>query len=296
MPPVPSFAIRLSPQGRRAVVAVLWMSAVVGLLLGIETLVLHLSTDPLIDIKRYYLAGQRLNEGLPLYGQTSSDTTATYLYPPLLAILFRPLAMLPYPVVAALWETLVLLSFALTLRRVGLRRPVLLVVAWLALPIGWALAIGQVEPVLTLLLVIGAPWAVALAGSVKLLPWLAAAYWVGRREWRSLAKVAAWVVGLFAVQLALAPDATIAFLRLEWLHATLEVNNVGLWVVSPVLWAAGALLAGVAALAYAGTRLGWAAAVVFTVLANPRLLVYQLMSLIAAFGGPRASSDPEGPA
>lgn len=288
MPPLPALAFRLSPQGMRALRLVAVLSAVIGLLLGVETVVFHLATDPLIDIKRYYLAGQRLNDGLPLYGQTSADTTATYLYPPLLAILFRPLALLPLPVVDVIWEAVVLASFALTLRRIGLSRPVLLVLSWLALPIGWALAIGQIEPVLTLLLAVGAPWAVALAGSVKLLPWLAAVFWIARRDWMALARLVAWVVALFVLQLAVAPQDTLAFLRLEWLHDTFAVNAVGLWVVSPVLWAAVALVAGAAALAYGRTRFAWAAAVAFIVLANPRLLVYQLTALVAAFGGPRA--------
>lgn len=293
MPRLPMPAFRLSPQGQRALALVLIASACVGVLLGLETVVFHLSTDPLIDIKRYYLAGQRLNAGQPLYGQVSPDTAATYLYPPLLAILFRPLALLPLAVVDVLWEALVLLSFGLTLRRIGVSRPVLLVLAWLALPIGWALSIGQAEPILTLLLAIGAPWAVALAGSVKLLPWLAAAYWLARRDWAAIGRLAAWIVALFALQLLLAPGDTVAFLRLGWLHGTLDVNAVGLWVVSPVLWAGGTLLAVAAVFALARTQHGWAAAVVLTVVANPRLLVYQLAALVAGFGGPRPSGVEE---
>ena len=92
-------------------------------------------------------------------------------------------------------------------------------------------------------------------------------------------------LGLF--QLLVEPELTVAFLRLEWLSATLDVRNVSLYVIHPVVWAAAALAAGVVALRLAPTRRGWAAAVVFTVMANPRLLVYQLMALLAAFGGPR---------
>jgi hypothetical protein len=270
--------------------AVALLGAVVGALLGLETLVLHLSTDPLIDIRRYYEAGGRLNAGLPLYGQASADTTATYLYPPLLAILFRPLAVLPFPVAAAIWEAAMVAAFVLTLRRIGVSRLSLLLVAWLALPICWALSIGQVEVGLTWLLALGSPWAVALAGHVKLLPWLAAAYWLGRRDVRSLAWFAGSVAALGVVQLALAPQATIDFLRLEWLHATLDVNNVSLWVIHPVVWALVAVAALVVALRTARGRQGWAASVVLTVAVNPRLLVYQVMALLAALAGPRTAS------
>src|SRR4029079_15195082 len=65
-----------------------------GLLLGIEVLILHLTTDPLADVHAYYDAGARLNAGLPLYEQTA-DPNSNYYYfsPPLLAIVFRPLAL-----------------------------------------------------------------------------------------------------------------------------------------------------------------------------------------------------------
>jgi hypothetical protein len=277
----------LSPRGRRQVGYVMVLWAVVGLLLGLETVVVHLSSDPLIDIRRYWLAGARLNDGLPLYGLTSADTTATYLYPPLLAILFRPLALLPFEVAAAIWEAVVLAAFALTVVRIRPGRNGWILLGIVALPIGWTLSIGQVESVLTWLLAVGSPWSVALAGHVKLLPWLAAAYWVGRRDVRSLARFAAWVAGLGLVQLVLAPGATLDYLRLSWLHATLDVNQVSLWVVHPALWAAGALVALVVALRLARGRWGWAAAVALTVAANPRLLVYQLMALVAGLAGPR---------
>ena len=234
------------------------LGAVVGALLGLETLVLHLSTDPLVDIRRYYEAGRRLNEGLPLYGLVSEDTTATYLNPPLLAILFRPLALLPFPAAAAIWEMVVAGSLALTIWRAGLNRRVLIVVCWLALPICWALVIGQVEIIITLLLSFGTPAAVALAGTMKLFPWLAAAYWVGRRQWTALARFVAWIAGLFLLQLLIEPAGTLAFFRLEWLDASFEVRNVSLWVIHPALWLVGAVVAGVASLRLGRNSLGLA--------------------------------------
>lgn len=286
MSSAPARRFVLSSRGRRWVGRVAVLGAVVGALLGLETLVFHLLTDPLVDIRRYYEAGRRLNEGLPLYGLVSEDTTATYLNPPLLAILFRPLALLPFPAAAAIWEMVVVGSLALTIWRAGLNRRVLIVVCWLALPICWALVIGQVEVVITLLLSFGNPLAVAFAGTLKLFPWLAAAYWVGRRQWTALARFVAWVAGLFLLQLLIEPAATLAFFRLEWLNASFEVRNVSLWVIHPAVWLAGAAIAGMASLRLAGTRWGWFAAVVVTVMANPRLLVYQLTALLAGLSGP----------
>ncbi|HEY3188691.1 MAG TPA: hypothetical protein VGJ70_14515, partial [Solirubrobacteraceae bacterium] len=69
------------------------------------------------------------------------------------------------------------------------------------------------------------------------------------------------------------------------------VNNLSIYAVSPLLWAllvgAGALLA----LRLAPTRYGWAAAVALAVLATPRLLAYQLSTLLAAL---RRPDDAEG--
>ena len=48
-----------------------------GLLLGIEMLVLHLTTDPLADVHAYYDAGARLNAGLPLYEQPADRERPT---------------------------------------------------------------------------------------------------------------------------------------------------------------------------------------------------------------------------
>jgi hypothetical protein len=62
-------------------------------------------------------------------------------------------------------------------------------------------------------------------------------------------------------------------------------------VIHPAQWAAGALVALVVAVRPASGPWGWAAAVILTVAANPRLLVYQLMALVAALGSPRPTGD-----
>src|SRR5207245_2903311 len=144
VPPAPSSRSRPwfdTPNIRR----VLLVAAVVGTALGIETVVLHLSIDPLVDGHAYYDAGARLNAGLPLYEQAAgTNDPSFYRYPPLLAIAFRPLALLPYMTASVIWEAIILVAFGLTVVRLGPRKPVTWVVlGMLALPIGWSLAIGQ---------------------------------------------------------------------------------------------------------------------------------------------------------
>ncbi len=228
--------------------------AVVGALVGIGALWMHLVGDPLADVRAYYDAGTRLNAGLPLYPAVADPNVAEfYRYPPLLAIAFRPLALLPFPVAAATWEAVVLASLAATLWWVGLRRrETWLAVGILGLPIAWCVAIGQAQVPLTFLTAIGAPWSIALAANLKLFPALVALWWIGRRSWRALAEFAAWAAGLALLQLVLAPQATLDFLGSLTLEQVGEVRNISPYAASPLLWAGLVLVAGIAP-----CRSGW---------------------------------------
>jgi hypothetical protein len=285
---VPALAIAATRSP--ALTRVVWiLSAVVAGLLalaGVAVFLGHLVQDPLVDTRAYWDAGRRLNEGLPLYDPAATTSTGLYLYPPLLAILFRPLALLPFPVAAAIWMGILIASLAVTIRRIGRSRWAWIALGCLGIPVGWALAIGQAEPLVTALLTLGAPWSVAFAGHLKIAPWLVAIFWLGRRDWRALGTFAAWVIAIGVVQLILEPRATIAYLRLEWVGPAFGVRNFSPYVIHPLLWVALVLLLVGAALWQARRPAGWPLAVLLAVFAYPRLLVYQLLSLLAAFGGP----------
>ena len=115
----------LSPSGRRLLRYAFIVIALFGLAIGLQAMVLHLTTDPFADTRLYYDAGTRLNEGQPLYIPSTTEGIGPYVNPPLLAILFRPLALLPFPVAAAIWQVVITAAFVLTVRRIGLREPVL---------------------------------------------------------------------------------------------------------------------------------------------------------------------------
>ncbi len=267
------------------------VAAIVGIALGIETTVLHLTTDPLADVHAYYDAGSRLNAGEALYIQVAStNDPGFYRYPPLLAVIFRPLALLPFEAASVIWIAALVIAAGLTLRRLGVREPVLLVAAWLALPFMWALTIGQAQVLVTFLLALGAPWAVALAANFKLFPALVAVYWIGRREWLQTGVFAGWMVLLVLVQLLLEPTGTLAYAGFLSIDQVGQVANISLYAISPVLWAALVVVLLILALRLAPSRFGWAAAVVLAVFVTPRLLVYQLSTLVAALGGPRSAA------
>ena len=258
-------------------------AAIVGALAGIFIFWLHLAGDPMADARAYYDAGARLNAGLPLYPEGADPNSAEfYRYPPLLAIAFRPLALLPFAAAAAIWEVVVVASLLATLWYLGLRRPeTWLTVGVLGLPIAWCVAVGQAQVPLTFLTALGTPWAIALAANLKLWPALVALWWIGRRDWRALAVFAAWMAGLALLQVVLEPQATIDFLGTLTFAQVGAVRNLSPYAASPILWAAFVGVAAVLALRLAPTRWGWAAAVALSVLATPRLLVYMFMTFLA---------------
>ena len=259
-----------------------------GVAIGLDTLFLHLRLDPLADVRAYYDAGARLNAGMPLYVQSATtDDPGFYRYPPLLAIAFRPLALLPFETAALIWEGILLVLFAGTLARLGLRNQwTWIVTGWLAAPIAWSLAVGQAQVAVTFLLAMGSPWAIALAGHLKILPVIAAIFWIGRRDWRSLRVFVAWLVGLGLLSLALEPAGTIAFLGFTDLAQVGNVQNRSLYAVSPALWAVFVVVFFAIAWRYAPSRAGWALAVAASVLVSPRLLMYQVSTLMAAVRDP----------
>jgi len=301
-PPLPLRLPKLSPEGRRLIRLAWRATALLGLGMGIQSLILHLGFDPFIDARRFYEAGARLNDGLPLYGwiaggpSMSSTPTASldslaYLNPPLLAILFRPLALLPFTAAVLVWEALLLGASAYALWRAGMRENTLILAGCLMPAFAWALAVGQSEPIILALLSWGSPLGVALAGQLKLMPLLAAAFWLVRRDVPSLVRCAFWSAALTVVQVVLAPADTLAYLQLGWLRGAMDWNTISPYRVHPLLWVALVVALVVAVVRTRDGRWGWASAVALSVLAHPRLLLYQLLTLLAAFGGPRDQSD-----
>jgi hypothetical protein len=249
---------------------------------------LHLRLDPLGDVRAYYDAGARLNSGLPLYEQPSTTNDAAfYRYPPLLAIIFRPLAQLPFEWAAAMWEAILLVALAATMWLLPRRRSTLLLLCWLAAPIGWSLVIGQAQVAVTYLMTVGSPLGLAVAGHLKVFPFLAAIYWLARRDRRSLLLFGGWALLILGICFVLEPGATVAYFNFLSFEQVGEVRNLSPYEISPVLWGVTVALLAFAAWRLAPTRAGWALAVTLTVFATPRLLMYQFMTLLAAAGGPR---------
>jgi Glycosyltransferase family 87 len=267
--------------------------AVVGALIGLYIFVLHATTDPAADVHAYYEAGARLNAGEQLYEQAASVTGSHYyFYPPLLAVAFRPLALLSFEVAATIWMAVVVASLVGSVWLAGVRnRWTWYVLGWLAAPIAWSLVIGQAHIIVMYLLTLGTPFGLALAGQLKVFPALAAIYWLGRRDWQMLGRFVAWGLGLTALSFVLEPSGTIAFLSFPNLELIGEVTNLSPYAISPALWAVTVAALAIAALLLARTRFGWFLALLLSVLAAPRLHLYQFSSLFAIRRVPASSPD-----
>ncbi len=191
----------------------------------------------LIDLEVYRAGGRFLLDGQPLYERGVVLDLLPFVYPPVAAVLFAPLALLPIPVLKAVWTALqlALLAYAARCgaRAVGVpsgsptAAVVVLVTAlatWLD-PVRTTLYLGQVNIVL-LALVLGdllgrrdSRWrgvGVGLAAAVKLTPLLFVGYLLLRRRYRA----AATAVGTFAaaglVGFLVAPADSVTY----WLRGT----------------------------------------------------------------------------
>lgn len=277
---------------------VLFALAVIGAAAGVAVAWMHVVGDPLADAHAYYEAAVRLNQGQPLYpAGLNPNENHIYLYPPLLAQLLRPLALLPYEWFALGWELIVVATFVWLLQHLGVReRSTWIAVGLLGVPIGWALTIAQAHIPMTLLMAMGQPWSIALAANLKLFPALIALYWLGRRDWESLVAFLVWSVLIVAAQLILDSKDTFAFVKSVGFDQTGDagvLRNFSIYTISPLAWAGLLAASCLGILLAARTRWGWAVAVAVATFAPPRLLTYMLTGLLAAVRRPRPAGEPD---
>jgi len=268
-----------------------WLA--VTLLLGVM-LVIGIATAAenwhLTDLKAYLAAADLLaSGGNPFEVQLwERGLPYRYHYSPWFAAIFVPVLTLPETVINVGWSILLGAAAAASLvpliQRHGWHAtPLVLLIAFLYLNL---VAEGNVQP----LLLAGLVWSlerrsgpvmIGIAASLKLVPILLALVYVGRGEWRR-ALLAAAVTGLL-----LAPS-----LLFEIAPTALETGGTGLFSTAPIVWGIGLAVAMVLTLLLSRGPHAWLAASTATVLALPRLLIFDVTNLIASF--PRHSTRVRG--
>ena len=149
----------------------------IGALVAFRLLGVYPWDEYVFDLHAYWIT----REGLD-YTNHTAGPAGVYLYSPAFAYAIRPLTILPLPVFGAIWTAI---GAALLVWLVG-RRALLL--AFIP-PVLITLVQGQLDLVFALVAVIGLRWPVAWALPLltKVTPGIGVAWFLFRREWRSLA-------------------------------------------------------------------------------------------------------------
>lgn len=254
--------------------------------IGVNHVVFAIRDWPLGDMDVYLAAAQRLRDGEPLY--VAGDVAVnSYWYAPWYALAWTPLTLVPREVVAVGWSAILLAGTAAVvwqLARLG-RRGVALALL-VGPPLFAVSAGGNVQSLMVLALLVGfhrrwGPLAVAAAASMKIAPILLVAAYVARREW-----------GRAALSLGLAAVLMVPSLVMGIAEAGVRSEAApSLLGISPVVYGA-AVVAALAATFLVARRHAVTAAAVATVLALPRLFVYDV-SLVAVGVASREERRPE---
>lgn len=238
---------------------------------------------PAQDWEAYWDAGMRLRTGAPLYPPVQDQGAGSvYRYPPWFAVAWIPLTFMPQSIVVASWVAAMFAASLVALWPLlsSGRWPSILLGALFAPFLAQAASGGNVQPLLVAGLVhsldrAGGPVFVGIAGSLKGFPLLYAVRYLALRQGRR-----AFVAISMAIVLT-APILLFDLTNYPWYAGALA----GLWVISPLAWALGALLGIGIIVRYARTQAGWFAASLGVVLAIPRLLYFDMTFLLVTGRG-----------
>ena len=250
------------------------------------------------DEHAYWLAGQRLINGQPLYDPTASSITPfAYWYPPILAQIVAPITLI-LPSEAFSWAWTGLLLACLWWLAGG--RPLWFLAMIAFVPVATELGFRNVHLILAVLIVVGIqrwPGAFSVGAGIKLAPGLGVVYLAAGGKWRAAAVAAVVGVAILAVSVALSPQAWIDFFGILTSRGPADAS-----ALLPIpYWVRGATGLALALLAARlRPRIGEPLLVVAIVIALPTLWFTALSTLAAlvpviAFrwaSSARAAADP----
>lgn len=273
------------------------------------------SAPPFSDAWTYQAAGERLNAGHDLYRLGPGDRPvlmvpglhAPLLSPPPIAVLWRPIAWLPFGFaawIAACWLAVLGTTFFLVLRT-GIRGAI--VASMLAPAIGEQLAACNVAAFFPLLMVLAwkardrelGGYAVGAMAAAKLTPASLLGWLVGSRRWQAAIGFVIVVGLILAVSIVGAGAGS--FLEYLDVARTSAPSTSSLSGLSGIDWLSPAFLVAGTLLAVGlgrWTRLSFVLAVIVSVLGTPALYLSGLVTLLATlapFSNAPASSQPDVP-
>ena len=246
----------------------------VGLAVVVAVLVLQFYFGSFLDLKVYRAGGQAWLDGFPLYVDEFGPrygANLPFTYPPVSALLFTVLAVVPWAVAVTVFTALSLAALAgvawLVVRHRDAATLIAVIAGGLLLePVRATLSFGQINLLLMVLVVadclLPRTWwprgtLIGLAAAVKLTPFAFLLYFAARRQWRPVFTAVAAFAVVTLVAWALAPDATPAYLstvlgdpaRIGGLGYTGNQSLNGLWhrfgfddTLTTALWLGSALV------------------------------------------------------
>jgi Glycosyltransferase family 87 len=220
------------PARRRLILVAL---SAVGYGIGLAALLATVANDGGYgyDSQAYWLAGQNVLHGQPLYGDVAVDAFGAYKYPPVFAQLIAPLTLIPALAFSWLWRIACFLCvrwLAGSWRNVGL---------WLLVPLTITeLSLGNITFMVaaaTVLALRGQGWLTAPMAALKFGPIFVAPYlWLVKPEQRrSLLIGALGFAGLCAVSFAFNPTAWTDYIDSLLRSTTTEMVGQGVIAIWP---------------------------------------------------------------
>jgi alpha-1,2-mannosyltransferase len=191
--------------------------------LGLVIVAIGFYNYRLFDFRIFWEAGHRLMDGERLYPSRAAlglETRAYFVYPPFAAVMFAPLALLPFPVAGVLYSLVIVVATCATLRVLNVTdwRCYAVLLFWM--PVLQAVELGTIAPLLALALAL--TWryrdrtvvlavAFAFAVAAKLFLWPLILWLVATRRFRSAFACAASTAALILV-----PWGLLGFRDLRW--------------------------------------------------------------------------------
>ncbi|HVK25270.1 MAG TPA: glycosyltransferase 87 family protein [Actinokineospora sp.] len=228
---------RLHRDGRVVVVLLAWATA---------TVAAFLTDRHFEDIDVYRAGGRAWLDGMSLYGPEFGATVAPnplgFTYPPISAVLFSALAVVPRWLAIGVFSVAGLAAMGaavwLAARRIapdaarGAAVAIGLVAGTVAEPVRDTLTFGQINLILMGLVALDCllprtPWPrgllIGIAAAIKLTPAFFVLYFLARREWRPVLVAGATAVAVAALGFALSPGDSVRY----WTEALFDTGRIG---------------------------------------------------------------------